>query len=112
MELGLSLGDASKSLGFLKERNSPNQQRNPSSKMKGLDFCMSLGVGSKNQERGKAPENDDGEGDGDDEEDDSSGGDGSDDNQPLQLNLLPLAPVPRQISSRLWSSDNGSFRFI
>ncbi|KAL1561987.1 homeobox-leucine zipper protein [Salvia divinorum] len=92
MELGLSLGDASKS----QENSSPNQHRNQA-KTTGIDFCMSLGLTSNNQERGKAQENDD--------------GDGSDDSQeetPLQLNLLPLALRPRQISSRLWSSDNGS----
>lgn len=117
MELGLSLGDASKSLGFLKQNNSPNQHQNPTKK-RGFDFCMSLGLTS--QERGKAQKSqendDDGGGAGDDEEDD--GDDSSDDNQeetetetqtPLQLNLLPLAPVPRQISSHLWSSDNGRF---
>ena len=91
MELGLSLGDASKSLGFLKDNNSSSNQ--DLTKPTGFDFCMSLGLSSK--ENG--------------EDDDTSAEDGSDDNQeetetPLQLNLLPLAPVPR-----LWSSDNGSF---
>ncbi|KAL1535915.1 homeobox-leucine zipper protein [Salvia divinorum] len=98
MELGLSLGDASKSLGFLKDNNNSTNQ--DLTKANGFDFCMSLGLGSENLERGKAQENDD-------EDDDISAEDGSDDNNqeetPLQLNLLPLAPVPR-----LWSSDNGS----
>ncbi|KAG6395061.1 hypothetical protein SASPL_145652 [Salvia splendens] len=90
MELGLSLGDASKSLGFLKDNNSSTNQ--DLTKPTGFDFCMSLGLSSK--ENG--------------EDDDTSAEDGSDDNQeetPLQLNLLPLAPLPLP---RLWSSDNGS----
>ncbi|XP_047939893.1 homeobox-leucine zipper protein HAT14-like [Salvia hispanica] len=86
MELGLSLGDASKSPVLLKENNSPNQKQNQS----GLDFCMSLGLTSKSNNQ---------------ENDDVSA---STDETPLQLNLLPLAPLPRQISSRLWCSDNGS----
>ncbi|KAG6393240.1 hypothetical protein SASPL_147476 [Salvia splendens] len=83
MELGLSLGDASKSLGFLKDNNSSTNQ--DPTKATGFDFCMSLGLSSK--ENG--------------EDEDTSAEDGNDDNQeetPLQLNLLP----------RLWSSDNGS----
>ncbi|KAG6420230.1 hypothetical protein SASPL_116751 [Salvia splendens] len=94
MELGLSLGDASKSSSLLKENNSPNEHQNQT----GLDFCMSLGLTSNYQERGKAH----------DQNDDASASDASQDETPLQLNLLPLAPLPRQISSRLWSSDNGS----
>ncbi|KAI3444943.1 hypothetical protein Pfo_001608 [Paulownia fortunei] len=122
MELGLSLGDASKPLGFLKEDNTPNQQQKPTKKS-GLDFCMALGLNSPavgNQEREKAQKSqehdEEGDGDGDGDDDQISQEDGSDDNQgetPVQLNLLPLAPVPRQIiSSHLqslpWSSDNGS----
>ncbi|KAG6423256.1 hypothetical protein SASPL_113646 [Salvia splendens] len=97
MELGLSLGDASKSPVLLKENNSPNQNQNQS-KTSGLDFCMSLGLTSNNQERGKAQENDD-----------VSASDDSQEETPLQLNLLPLAPLPRQISSsHNGSSKNGS----
>ncbi|KAK6162875.1 hypothetical protein DH2020_002716 [Rehmannia glutinosa] len=115
MELGLSLGDASKPHGFLKESKNPNQKQKPT-KMSGLDFCMALGLNSpvagNYQEPEKAQENDDDDED-DDDADQISQGDGSDDNH-MQLNLLPLDPVNprRQISSHLqslpWSSDNGS----
>ncbi|PIN25179.1 Transcription factor HEX [Handroanthus impetiginosus] len=111
MELGLSLGDASKSFGFLKDNKI---QQEPTKKKSSLDFCMDLGLSSSgggNQEKTqKSDEN--GEENGEDDDDETSEGDGSDENQgeaPVQLNLLPLAPVPRQISSNLpWSSDNGS----
>lgn len=111
MELGLSLGDASKPLRFLKENKPANKT--------GLDFCMALGLSSPaisgNQQREKThktQENDqDKDGDGDDEDgDDDDDGDESDDDDDdpnLQLNLLPLAPIPLQICSRPWSSDNG-----
>lgn len=110
MELGLSLGDASKKLGFLKENNTSNLQHKNSGN---FDFSMTLGLNSGNQERekGQRSQENDEDNDEDEEDDQISVGDGSDDNQGVQLNLLPLAPVPRQISSHLqslpWSSDNG-----
>ncbi|KAI3448941.1 hypothetical protein Pfo_005606 [Paulownia fortunei] len=116
MELGLSLGDASKPFGFLENSTQKQQQQKTSFKNGGLDFCMALGLNSfavGNEERGKAKKSQ--ENDDDEDDDQISEGDDTDNNQgetPVQLNLLPLAPVPLRISSHLqslpWSSDNGS----
>lgn len=113
MELGLSLGsDASR---FLENKTQKSQQK---SGMKNgcRDFCMGLSLNScavenlEREESQKSQENDEDEDDDGDEE--ISEGDGSHYNHgetaPLQLNLLPLAPLPRRISNLPWSSDNGS----
>ncbi|KAL0339228.1 UNVERIFIED_CONTAM: Homeobox-leucine zipper protein HAT14 [Sesamum angustifolium] len=120
MELGLSLGDATKPFGFLKENNTQKQQNAAIIKKSGLDFCIALGlssstVGDGDREKTQKSQEDDDDDD-DDDDDQSSEGDGSDDTQGethLQLNLRPFAPVHRRrISPRLqslpWSSDNGS----
>lgn len=79
------------------------------------DFCMGLSLNScavenlEREESQKSQENDEDEDD--DGDDEISEGDGSHYNHgetaPLQLNLLPLAPLPRRISNLPWSSDNG-----
>ncbi|KAL3622426.1 hypothetical protein CASFOL_033837 [Castilleja foliolosa] len=113
MELGLSLGDPSNTVGFLKLDSKSTAQDPKPTKMSGLNFCMALGLKSTPASE-KAQEID-----GDDDDQISQGDDESDDNHQgknpmLQLNLLPLVPVNprRQIASHLqslpWSSDNGS----
>ncbi|KAL0346403.1 UNVERIFIED_CONTAM: Homeobox-leucine zipper protein HOX27 [Sesamum calycinum] len=111
MELGLSLGDANKPFGFLKENNTQKQQNAAIIKKSGLDFCIALGlssstVGDGDREKTQKSQEDDDDDD-DDDDDQSSEGDGSDDTQGethLQLNLRPLAPVHRRrISPRLQS---------
>lgn len=110
MELGLSLGDASKSFGFLKNEMIQKHQQKISINNGGLDFRISLGLNSfaEREEALKFQENGD-----DDDDDRSSEGDVGDGETPIQLNLLPVAPVPLPVSSRLqslpWSSDNGTF---
>ncbi|KAL6562783.1 hypothetical protein OROHE_005370 [Orobanche hederae] len=121
MELGLSLGDGLTTLGFLKGSRPADQDKKPT-KMRGLDFCMALGLNppaAANQEPDRKTQAI--RGDAADDEDDqiSQGGDASDDNQgknTVQKNLLPLLPAVnphRRISSQLdqslpWSSDIGS----
>ncbi|OVA13081.1 Homeobox domain [Macleaya cordata] len=97
MELGLSLGEVSRPFGGCTDKNRSKMNN------KSLGFCMGLGVGGFN---------------GRDEEK----GEQSDEQQrnerrvsadpPVQLDLLPLAPVPRnQPSSQTgfpWSSENGN----
>ncbi|XP_016483921.1 homeobox-leucine zipper protein HAT14 [Nicotiana tabacum] len=132
MELGLSLGDtntntttataaAASSKSFFLSKNiktSSSDQNHSKKKRKGLGFCMALGINSSN---GKVQEQHD---DDDDEENPEKSHDDEDDegdehtseegningNTPVQLDLLPLAPVPRRSfpQSLHWSSDNGS----
>lgn len=112
MELGLSLGDASKSFGFLKNEMIQKHQQKISINNGGLDFRISLGLNSfaEREEALKFQENGD---DDDDDDDRSSEGDVGDGETPIQLNLLPIAPVPLPVSSRLqslpWSSGNCTF---
>ncbi|KAK6143121.1 hypothetical protein DH2020_023469 [Rehmannia glutinosa] len=112
MELGLSLGDASKTFKFLKNSSKKQKQQQKTS---GLGFCMALGLNTTysvgNEEREKAhkksQENEEEEDDDDDYNQISEGEDSDNNNReqtPVQLNLLPFAPV--QILP--WSSDNGS----
>lgn len=101
MELGLSLGEAPKPFSFMEKSSKSN---------KGLEFCMGLGVGLNTREDNEAS----------DERDSSSkrsaeDGGGRDKtasiDPPVQLDLLPLAPVPRHLSSHLpfpWPSENGN----
>ncbi|KAL2478457.1 Homeobox-leucine zipper protein HAT14 [Forsythia ovata] len=108
MELGLSLGDASKPVGFLTKNGASEQH-----KKNGLGFCMELGLNTNggNQELAEKSHENDGD---DDDDDDQTSEDtrASMENTPIQLDLLPRAPVPRQTPSHLqplpWSSDNGS----
>ncbi|XP_042513863.1 homeobox-leucine zipper protein HOX11 [Macadamia integrifolia] len=109
MELVLSLGEASKPFPFV-EKTTARMNINP-----GLGFCMALGVVGVNG------------GDADDGEDDERGGsrDGEERKRkregeereerrvsadpPLQLDLLPLVPVPRNPPSSSSSSSQMGF---
>ncbi|KAG8363554.1 hypothetical protein BUALT_Bualt19G0034600 [Buddleja alternifolia] len=116
MELGLSLGDASKPFGFSKQKQQQQQHKTNINK-RGLDFCMALGlnpsspiVNEEHHNTQKSHEEED-----DEEDDDNQSSDDDEMEAPLiQLNLLPLAPaVPRRILPHLQSlhprsSDNGS----
>ncbi|KAL3832897.1 hypothetical protein ACJIZ3_007633 [Penstemon smallii] len=111
MELGLSLGDASKPFNFLTENNTQKETQLQTTKIRNnsLDFCIALGLNQELQKTHKS------------HDEETNGGHGSDDihnNTTLQLNLLPLSPVlspvPLQIYSNHQSlsyngsSDNGS----
>eukprot|EP00268_Persea_americana_P064827 TRINITY_DN8579_c2_g1_i2.p1 TRINITY_DN8579_c2_g1~~TRINITY_DN8579_c2_g1_i2.p1 ORF type:complete len:348 (-),score=69.31 TRINITY_DN8579_c2_g1_i2:99-1142(-) len=107
MELGLSLGEAPKPFAFMEKSTKTN---------KGLEFCMGLGVGVNTREEKEAADQrrclqtfqaadprrcEDGEG-----RDKTVSA-----NPPVQLDLLPLAPVPRYTSSQLpfpWPVDHGN----
>ncbi|XP_031091582.1 homeobox-leucine zipper protein HOX11-like isoform X1 [Ipomoea triloba] len=124
MELGLSLGDSSSKPA--EDHHNHHRPRTVSSKKDGLNFCMALGILSSAdiEERPgnarKPPKQNDSDdhisNDNDDqtasEEEEEEGGHcralvpirGS-----LQLDLLPLAPVPVSRHHPFpWSSDNGS----
>ncbi|XP_034705385.1 homeobox-leucine zipper protein HOX11-like [Vitis riparia] len=107
MELELSLGDASsKPFAFMEKAH--RQVAN-----KGLGFSMGLGLGSagRDQEEQKIHEVADDDDDDDGEDDDDGRDQRASMGLPLQLDLLPLAPVPRNQASHqglTWPSDNGS----
>ncbi|KAK9283764.1 hypothetical protein L1049_012016 [Liquidambar formosana] len=91
MELGLSLGDASKPFGFMDKTREVAHN-------KGLGFCMGLSIGSNGREEDK-------------EKREKESGKRVSVDPPVQLDLLPLAPVPRNPPSQQafpWPSDNGS----
>ncbi|XP_059645542.1 homeobox-leucine zipper protein HOX11-like [Cornus florida] len=108
MELGLSLGDASKPFGFLSKDHTEIKSSNNNNT---LGFCMALGITSSNgrqeQEREKTHHH---------HHHHQSERNGTDQtvsvDPPVQLNLLPLSPVPRHSPSYHqsfpWPSDNGS----
>ncbi|XP_027161780.1 homeobox-leucine zipper protein HOX11-like [Coffea eugenioides] len=142
MELGLSLGgeNPSKPFGFTakangssENQNHPNNTNNKdssSSAKLGLGFCMALGINNNSNEtresrrNSESKDNDGMDADADDvdEDDDRTSSEHTRDDDdrrrgisvdtPLQLNLLPLAPVPRRTPIHTqplrWSSDNGS----
>ncbi|KAG9459823.1 hypothetical protein H6P81_004331 [Aristolochia fimbriata] len=100
MELGLSLGEAPKAFAFM--------DRSAATGSKGLGFCMGLGVGlgrrEEGAERGFGEERDCGD------EGTEREGRGSVE-RPVQLDLLPLAPVPRQPHPQMgfaWQVDHGN----
>lgn len=115
MELGLSLGDPSRPFGFLakdREVKTTSTSRNG-----GVGFCMGLGINNSNgkqeqEEREKAS------GNGEEESEETlrrsrrNGGDHQrlSVDPPLQLDLLPRSPVPRNTTHQgvSWPSDNGS----
>ncbi|KAA8515726.1 hypothetical protein F0562_018663 [Nyssa sinensis] len=113
MELGLSLGDASKPFGFLSKDREVNSTSN------GLGFCMALGINSNGgQEQEREIEHHDDE-DADDESEDQAlrrntrnGDQRLSVDPPVQLDLLPLTTFPRSSPSHQqsfpWPSDNGS----
>ncbi|KAL3537292.1 hypothetical protein ACH5RR_000658 [Cinchona calisaya] len=126
MELGLTLGgDQTTSKPFIYSNHHPNNNNNnnksssSSSANLGLGFYMALGLNNNNNnpnekiESRKTSESKENE---DDDDDRTSSEHTRDDEHitPLQLDLLPLAPVPRPVSSRAhtqhlrFSSDNGS----
>ncbi|XAR63398.1 hypothetical protein NMG60_11023313 [Bertholletia excelsa] len=109
MELGLSLGDPSRPFGFLAKERGPNSNG-------GFGFCMGLGL---DPDPGQDPSREKSSGAGDGDRDGSDRGEkrstGNDDRRvssdqpPLQLDLLPLGPVPRNNKQGFsWPSDNGS----
>ncbi|KAJ8565670.1 hypothetical protein K7X08_008246 [Anisodus acutangulus] len=124
MELGLSLGDNTKSASsksfFLSKNNITNTSSDDDNHQKknGLVFCMALGINnSSSSGRGGVQEEQNNENqeenDDDDEENTSEEGNiNCTNNTPVQLDLLPLVPVPaphRNLPQSLhWSSDNGS----
>ncbi|XP_058108480.1 homeobox-leucine zipper protein HOX11-like [Magnolia sinica] len=102
MELGLSLGEAPKPFSFM-EKASKSSSR-------GLGFCMALGVGLNTSEENKEDKREGErraattEREGERDERVSAG-------PPIQLDLLPLAPVPRYPPPHLtfpWSADHGN----
>lgn len=109
MELGLSLGDANTSTTtsspnsfFLSKKNVISTCCDDDEKKKGLGFCMALGINSSPS--GKVEQ--------EDEENNTSEEDTNNNTLPLQLDLLPLVPVPTPLNtihpSLHWSSDNGN----
>ncbi|KAA8520296.1 hypothetical protein F0562_014552 [Nyssa sinensis] len=112
MELGLSLGDASKPFGLLAKDREIHTTRND------LGFCMALGInsnGRQEQETEKEHHDDDYADDESDEALKTSRRNGDQRvsvDLPVQLDLLPRAPVPRSTplhqQSFPWPSDNGS----
>ncbi|CAK9181735.1 unnamed protein product [Ilex paraguariensis] len=119
MELGLSLGDSSKPFAFLPKNRelTPTTTNNTS-----RGFCMTLGInsnGRREQEKAQERSHHDSSEDDDRTSEETIKAhteDGVDQmvylSPPVQLDLLPLAPVPRLTPSNQqifpWSSDNGS----
>lgn len=104
MELGLSLGDPPKPLGFIEKHRDqpPNEDKAPA-------FCMDLSIGPL------CPTEDNGREDEPDElthkehRDENNGKSGSSSSEvpPVQLDLLPHAPVPRSHGGFPWSENHG-----
>lgn len=110
--------------------NNNNNKNSSSSANLGLGFCMALGINNNSNEtresrrNSESKDNDgvDGDADDADEDDDRTSSEHTRDDDdrrrgisvdtPLQLNLLPLAPVLRRTPIHTqplrWSSDNGS----
>lgn len=119
MELGLSLGDSSSK----PEHHHNHHPRTATTKKDGLNFCMALGILSddiedpENARKSKQHHSDDhiSNDDGDDqtasEEEDGHCRDLVPARASLQLDLLPLAPVPRHHPFP-WSSDNGNYHYF
>ncbi|XP_044489339.1 homeobox-leucine zipper protein HOX11-like isoform X3 [Mangifera indica] len=104
MELGLSLGDACNSLGFMENSATHHLAAN-----KGLGFCMALSIASSTAKQLYTHADDDD--DDDDEDTDKLTTNTPSVDPPVPLDLLPNTPVPRNPPSLLafpWSSDNGS----
>lgn len=97
MELGLSLGDAPKPFRFVEKQPPRGVSRTD------LGFCVDLSIG-----RPVAGETEDDEGKLNQREDESDGNEEA----PVQLDLLPHSPVPRNLTNPYqgfpWpSSENG-----
>ncbi|KAF9597268.1 hypothetical protein IFM89_016409 [Coptis chinensis] len=103
MELGLSLGESSRTSFTFLDKGNTNKMNN-----KGFGFCMGLGLSSTlNASEAERKEN------GGNEREERNEKRVSAEcivTQPLQLDLLPLAPVPRNNSSQglPWLSENGN----
>ncbi|KAF8403922.1 hypothetical protein HHK36_012028 [Tetracentron sinense] len=98
MELGLSLGDASNPFAFLEKTTQKINNKK-------LGFCMGLGVGFNGREE-NGDDGEEGIRDGDESQKKKVSAD-----MPVQLDLLPLVPVPRNPRSQLgfpWPTENGS----
>ncbi|GER45176.1 homeobox-leucine zipper protein family [Striga asiatica] len=120
MELALSLGDPSKLQKLLPKSSENHLQKKTSLENGGPNFCMALGLktySAENEETEKIQKKSQ-----DSEDDENADGPNFSEKEntdiivannsyyqkvPLQLSLLPGAPVPRRISLT-WSSDNGS----
>ncbi|KAJ4971679.1 hypothetical protein NE237_004778 [Protea cynaroides] len=102
MELGLSLGEASKPFQFV-EKVSPRMNNNH-----GFGFCMALAVVGVNGQEGHT--------EGDEPEETRDGGDRAERvsaDPPVQLDLLPLGPISRNPPSSpplllTWPTENGN----
>ncbi|CAK9144771.1 unnamed protein product [Ilex paraguariensis] len=116
MELGLSLGDAAKSFEFFPRNSNLNTIATNNT---GLGVCMALGINlnGRVQEQVKAPESiHDDSPDTSEETIKTQTRDHLDQrvslSPPVQLDLLPLYPVPRHTPSHQrpfpWPSDDGS----
>ncbi|KAJ8573530.1 hypothetical protein K7X08_010041 [Anisodus acutangulus] len=118
MELGLSLGDNTKSASsksfFLSNNNiTSSDQQKDSKKMKNsLRFCMALGINSLSSGRGGVQEEQNNENQEENDDEENTSEEGNINNTTVQLDLLPLVPVPvphrNHPQSLHWSSDNGS----
>ncbi|GFY92132.1 homeobox leucine zipper protein [Actinidia rufa] len=101
MELGLSLGDPSRPFGFLPKNREVNNNNS-----QGLGFCMSLGIngsGTGRQQLEREKSTTDESQQGSRNRDDPAAYIGS----TLQLDLLPLSPLPRHTSSHGSSEVRG-----
>ncbi|KAI3683079.1 hypothetical protein L1987_83579 [Smallanthus sonchifolius] len=117
MELGLSLGDATPSKpsnGFITTTTTVNTTATTTVGVdKSLGFCMALGMNPLDATSHQHKENPHAQDDHDDDDDDDVDGEEHvcsqriSMNPPVQLDLLPSAPVLRHTSFP-WSSDNGS----
>ncbi|XP_073147355.1 homeobox-leucine zipper protein HAT4-like [Henckelia pumila] len=116
MELGLRLGDASEPMKFLQENSAQDQARRSFTKIKrsstgGLNLGMDLRLNQEMEKSSRGFDEENGKKEDHDHSSDQGvlGSDGDHQGEAsLQLNLLPFSPVPRQIESLPWSSDNGS----
>ncbi|KAK4738330.1 hypothetical protein R3W88_002027 [Solanum pinnatisectum] len=108
MELGLSLGDAntnnttnSSPKSFFLSKKNVISTCNDDEKKKSLGFCMALGINSSSERVQQ-----------DEDEENNTSEEGTNNTLPVQLDLLPLVPVPvpptNLPQSLHWSSDNGS----
>lgn len=99
MELALSLGDASTPFTFLDHKTNASKMSN-----KDLGFCMALGssfVATRPEERKEQAREDQGE-----RRTTTATTTSADHHQPVQLDLLPLVPVPR-----CHQTNTSQFRF-
>lgn len=109
MELGLSLGDANTSSSpksFFLSKKTVISTCNDHEKKKNLGFCMALGINSSSERVQQDIE----------DEENNTSEEGTNNTLPVQLDLLPLVPLPNPPTnlpqSHHWSSDNGKLIHI